>query len=337
VSHKYLLSIDGGGIRGILPATALVKLEQTTGRLARETFSFAAGTSTGALIASAVAAGLPATRILDIYLKRTREIFSPGPPWNSIKRVCTGSMYSTRNLYNVLAGELGPAARWTLNDSPIDLLLTAKRLADGKPWYFVRDNPRNSQCTGRLGLVDCAAASAAAPTYFLPWTITEPAPPYPACQPVGELVDGGVGVTGNPVYQACVEAFCYTPGYVPSHTTVVSFGTGRLISEQHPHSLLGWLTWVLDETLRSPEEQQTELVARHFTDLTFYRLDPIFGELDPAFYGDIPMDDVASINRLQDYGQRFAARIDWEAILTGRDDTFRVAPQPCIPTSNDNQ
>jgi uncharacterized protein (TIGR04255 family) len=60
LGHKYLLSIDGGGIRGILPATALLKLEETTQRPLRETFSFVAGTSTGALLSAAIAAGIPA-------------------------------------------------------------------------------------------------------------------------------------------------------------------------------------------------------------------------------------------------------------------------------------
>jgi hypothetical protein len=39
MSHRYLLSIDGGGLRGIIPAVALVKLEQTIGKLSREIFS----------------------------------------------------------------------------------------------------------------------------------------------------------------------------------------------------------------------------------------------------------------------------------------------------------
>ena len=52
--QRYLLSIDSGGIRGIIPAVALVKLEKTTGKLTGEIFSFAAGTSTGAIIAAAV-------------------------------------------------------------------------------------------------------------------------------------------------------------------------------------------------------------------------------------------------------------------------------------------
>jgi predicted acylesterase/phospholipase RssA len=311
-----ILSIDGGGIRGIIPTMALVKLEESTGRPARETFSFVAGTSTGALIAATVAAGLPATRILDIYLKRTREIFSPGAPWNSMKRAATGSMYSTRTLYRVLAGELGAAAHWTLNDSPIDLLLTAKCLADGKPWYFVRDNPRNSRRTGKLGLVDCATASAAAPTYFQPWTVAGP----------GELVDGGIGVTGNPVYQACVEAFYYTPGYLPQETTVVSLGTGRAISEPHPHNLLSWLTWVLDEMLRSPEEQQTELVKRHFPEIAFHRMEP---DLEV----DIAMDDTGSIDRLRQIGETFARGIDWPGILNGPGPSTKSAGHVSDPCS----
>ncbi len=300
--RKLILSIDGGGIRGIIPACALVRLEQLTGKLARETFSFCAGTSTGALISAAIAAGLPATKILDIYLNWTREIFSPGPPLNTARRVITGHMYSAKTLHKVLTNELGGASEWTLNDSPIDLLLSAKRISDGKPWYFVRDNPKNSNVTGRLNMVDCATASAAAPTYFDPWIMGDP-----VC---GKLTDGGVGVTGNPVYQACVEAFCYHDAYVPEETTVVSLGTGRYIAVQNPDSLLGWLSWTLDTLLQAPGEQQTEIVTRHFVQsgVKLYRRDFILKE-------DIPMDDVGSIHKLRGYGEEFAKDVPWEEIL----------------------
>jgi patatin-like phospholipase/acyl hydrolase len=154
VTQRYLLSIDGGGIRGIIPALALVRLEQTTGQLTRDTFSFVAGTSTGAIIAAAVAAGIPATHILDIYLTRALDVF-PQRPWNLLNRIARGWMYSTQAFHDRLTEELGPAQTWTLNDAPIDLLITAKRVTDGQPWYFVRDNTKNSQRTGRLSLVDC--------------------------------------------------------------------------------------------------------------------------------------------------------------------------------------
>jgi predicted acylesterase/phospholipase RssA len=79
--RRYLLSIDGGGIRGIIPAVALAKLETTTGRPTRETFSFVAGTSTGAIIAAAIAAGIPATRIVELYVDRAREVCHGGYPF----------------------------------------------------------------------------------------------------------------------------------------------------------------------------------------------------------------------------------------------------------------
>ena len=73
---KRILSIDGGGIRGIIPASTLVTLEQQLGKPVRECFDFVAGTSTGALISAAVAAGVPATRILEIYTQRADEILA---------------------------------------------------------------------------------------------------------------------------------------------------------------------------------------------------------------------------------------------------------------------
>lgn len=316
MSPRYLLSIDGGGVRGIIPAVVLAKLESTTGKLARETFSFVAGTSTGAIIAAAVAAGIPATRICDLYLTRAHEIF-PQYPWNIPKRIVVGSMYSTQKLYDLIAEEIGPARNWRLNDSPIDLLITAKRVPDGMPWYFVRANPANSGRTGRLGLVDCATASAAAPTYFHPWTIQPASSPAGGRQDVGTLVDGGVGVTGNPVYQACVEAFYYTSGYSPQDTITVSLGTGRFISQQRPSWIWSWLQWVLGQLLDSPGEQQTEITCRQFPQMLFYRIDTELKE-------NIELDDAGNVDRLWEYGEQLAELTDWEAILAGTDTTFRI-------------
>jgi patatin-like phospholipase/acyl hydrolase len=311
--RHYLLSIDSGGIRGILPAVALVKLEKTTGRLTRDIFSFVAGTSTGAIIATAIAAGIPATRILDLYVNRTKELFTASP-WKYIKAIFASSMHSTQKMHDIILEEIGPAKDWTLNDSPIDILLTAKRISDGMPWYFVRDNPRNSGCTGKLDLIDCTTASAAAPIYFEPWEIAEPLP-RPDCEHVGLLVDGGVGVTGNPVYQACIEAFYYTPGYKPEETITVSLGTGKFKHRKEPRWIVPWLEWVLDEMLESPGEQQTEITQRHFPQMTFYRFDVELME-------NIGMDETRWIGRLLEYGEQFAEQIDWQAILAGTETRF---------------
>jgi hypothetical protein len=300
VTMKKILSIDGGGIRGIIPAATLVALERQMGKPVRECFDYLAGTSTGALIAASAAAGVPATRILEIYTTRADEIFTPPKVVADAKRLVDGYMYNPANIRKVLTSELGAAANWTVNDSPIRLLLTAKGI-DTHAWYFVQDNPKNSQVTGKLGLVDCAVASASAPTYFSPWTI-----------PVGGqplvMVDGGVGVAGNPVYQAVVEAF-YHDDFTPAETRVVSLGTGYFpTGNKVPSGLLGWLEWTVNALLDAPEEQQTEIVKRHFPGI----LKRFNWKLPKA----IDMADTGSIPELVQCGNQAAASMDWPVILS---------------------
>ena len=312
---RRILTIDGGGVRGIVPATVLAAMERATGQPARQAFDFVAGTSTGAVIAAGIAAGIPAERLARLYAERAPRLFRRIPVLSTLRRVVSGEMYDTGTLHDLVREELGPEARdWRLNDAPIDLLITAKRLRDGMPWYFVRDTPANSCRAGSVGLVDAVTASAAAPTYFRPWTIDG----------IGELIDGGIGVSGNPAYQACVEAFHYTDAYQPASTLVVSLGTGRLLARQRPTWLWPWLGWLLSELLRSPAEQQTELVHRHWPETAFYRVDV---ELER----EIGLDGVAHVDELRRIGERLAAAVDWPAILEGSDDRFRVTEQRTLP------
>jgi predicted acylesterase/phospholipase RssA len=311
---RRLLSIDGGGVKGIIPAIVLARLERVTGRPTRETFDFIAGTSSGALTAAALAAGIPAERVVALYADRSAEVVRKIPILSTTLRILTGSMYDTARLREVIADELGDAASWTLNDAPVDILITAKRLEDGMPWYFVRDNPANSCRAGEFPLVDVVTASAAAPTYFPPYDIPG----------VGRLIDGGVGVTGNPVYQGCVEAFEYTDRYRPAETLVVSLGTGQSLRRPRPTWIWPWLHWLLSELLRSPAEQQTELVHRHYPEAPFYRVDV---RLDR----DVSLDDTAAVPWLRAWGERLAATLDWGAILAGRDLAHRVTAASTLP------
>ncbi len=297
---KRILSIDGGGIRGIIPACALVALEQQLGKPVRECFDFLAGTSTGALISAGLAAGISASRILDLYTQGSGQIFTPPQLIAEAKRLVEGYMYDPANIQKVLLSELGPAAAWTINDSPVRLLITATGI-DTHPWYFVRDNPKNSGKTGKLGLVDCAIASACAPTYFSPWTID--------IDGQGTvLVDGGVGVTGNPVYQACVEAFYYDDGFTLNDTRVVSLGTGFFpTGNTKPAGLLGWLEWTVQTLVDAPEDQQTQLVDRHFPG--------IMKRFDWKLPCAVDLADTASIPTLVAFGQKAAQSMDWQSIL----------------------
>ena len=304
---RRILAIDGGGVRGVIPATLLAALERQTGRPTRESFDFVAGTSTGAVLAAGIAAGIPAARMARLYGDRGREIFRRIPIVTGVRRLVRGSMYDTARLHAILGEELGEAAAWTINDAPLDVLITAKRVVDGMPWYFVRDNPANACRAGSVSLLDAVTASAAAPTYFEPWTVAG----------IGEMIDGGIGVAGNPVYQACVEAFEYTDAYRPGQTLVVSIGTGRLLRRPRPTWLWPWVGWLLSELLRSPAEQQTELVHRHYPEAAFHRIDVALGR-------DIGLDATDRIHELREIGEGLAATLDWPALLAGTDARFRV-------------
>lgn len=310
---RRILSIDGGGVRGIIPAMALAALERQAGGRVRDHFDFVAGTSTGALIAGAVVAGIPADRIVELYLRRAPRVFSKTPVISTLRRILTGYQYDVRALHRLIRDELSSqdADGWRLDDVPRDVMVTAKGLRDGHQWYFVKDVPGRNRCsTGGLLLADCLAASAAAPTYFQPWTLE-------GLEHRGPMIDGGTGVAGNPVYQACVEAFTYSAGYRPDDTVVVSLGTGQFLARPEPTWLYPWLGWVIAELLRSPGEQQTQLVDRHFPEAAFYRM-------DLKLPRDVPLDDTGELGALRDLGERLAGRIDWPAVLAGRDTRWAV-------------
>ena len=313
--RRRILAIDGGGLRGLIPACVLAGLEATTGRPARDTFDFLAGTSTGAVIAAGLAAGVPAADLVAFYVTDAPRLFD-GAWWRVVQRLVTGSMYDPRRLRELIAARLpADARRWRINDAPGDVLFTAKGLRDGHQWYFVKDCPDNAGRTGGLPFVDCVVASAAAPTYFAPWSI----------EGLGELVDGGVGVAGNPVYQACVEAFSYTGRYRPADTVIVSLGTGRFFGRARPRWIGDWLGWILSELFRSPGEQQTELTERHYGhEAAFHRIDV---ELDR----EIGIDDVGAIDELREIGEWLAGRVDWGPILAGGSGPFAVTPERTLP------
>src|ERR1019366_246482 len=89
---RYILSIRGGGIRGIIPACCLMKLESQLGGITRDHIAYCAGTSPGALLTAPIAAGIPAADILKVYTDRSKEIFTPTGIIADAKRVAEGFM-----------------------------------------------------------------------------------------------------------------------------------------------------------------------------------------------------------------------------------------------------
>ena len=304
MAKKRILSIDGGGIRGIIPLCALIELEKVTGKPTRELFDLIAGTSTGAIIAGGLAHGLSAERCLEIYQEGSTTVFRRD--WILWLTSLFSYKYRTAPLHELLHKFLDNPK---LNELPIDVMITATQVSNGRPWYFVRDNPANAQTTGELKLIDCIAASSAAPTYFEPWVVPG----------IGACVDGGVGIAGNPVYQSCVEAFYYTPvgNYTPEDTLVVSLGTGYYAAKNNPQNIIAWALFVVGELLQVPAEQQTALVLRHFPQSRPYRW-------NPELPRDIALDSIHEIPMLIEIGQKAAKLLDWPAILAGSSESNRA-------------
>ena len=122
------------------------------------------------------------------------------------------------------------------------------------------------------------------------------------------MVDGGVGVTGNPVYEACVEAF-YFDDFDPANTRVVSLGTGFYpTGSLVPSGLVGWLNWTVTTLLDAPEDQQTELVDRHWPG--------IMQRFDWQMPQAVDLADTGNIDFLVEFGSKVAAQMDWKKILS---------------------
>jgi len=293
------LSINGGGIRGIIPCSVLASLEQQTGKLTREIFSYVAGTSTGALLAAGVAAGIPASQLLAVYTTRSKEVFTPTGLVANAKRVVDGYMYDPANLRKVLAGVFGSAAAWTMNDCPIGICVPAAAM-NGHDWFFVRDGVRNAGTTGAVKLIDAAVASACAPTYFDRWPLTVDGQAL-------AFFDGGTGGLANPSYQACVEMFEYD-SFVEAQTRLVSLGTGFYPgSDTPPKGLIATISWATDTLVDTSEDWVDRAVERQWPGVQ--------QKFDWQLQSDISMDDLAGIPALVAAGKTAAAGMNWNQVL----------------------
>ena len=279
-----------------------MKLESQLGGRTRDHIEYCGGTSTGALLTAAVAAGIPASDILTVYTDRSSQIFTPAGPLAKAKQVVDGFMYDPNHLHDVLADVLSAAAAWTMNDCPIGVMISATAM-NGHNWFFVKDNLQNQRATGAVKLIDAAVASACAPTYFDHWRIDGI---------MGQTIyffDGGAGGTANPAYQVCVEAFEYD-GFTPADTRVVALGTGYFpASDDPPKGLLQTIAWTTSTLVDSSEDSVDDAVNRQWPG--------VMQSFNPLLPSDIDEADLSQIPTLVEIGQKMAADLDWEQIIGG--------------------
>lgn len=191
-----ILSIDGGGIRGIFPASVLAELEARYlgGAAIGPYFDLIVGSSTGGIIAIGLGASLSAADILPLYRDDGRDIFpSPDSPtdWLKSKRRWLMRKYDRDKLEERLRMILGAK---TLGDSSSRLCIPSCDGTHGDIWVFKTPHHPDFRKDRDKSLVEVALATSAAPTYFRPLE-----------QGGYRLLDGGVWAN-NPIMVGLVEA-----------------------------------------------------------------------------------------------------------------------------------
>jgi patatin-like phospholipase/acyl hydrolase len=213
-----ILSLDGGGYKGMFSAAILDRLAADLGIDLLDSFDLIAGTSTGAIVALGLAAGLTPAELLGFYVERGPAIFPAGRAKGS--RRLLRSKYSPEPLAAALTEVLGDA---TLADSAIPLAIPSYDLCNDAVHLFRTPHAERLRRDGRERMVDVALASTAAPTFF-------PAHPLRGLR----LLDGGVWAN-NPTMIAIVESL--TVFQCPLHEiTVISIGT-TTETRRHPDRL----------------------------------------------------------------------------------------------------
>ncbi len=225
-----VLSIDGGGIRGVIPAFLLYRMEEEFGRPIAEMFDLIVGTSTGGIIAagltapSALQAGQnvapeprhKASHILDLYVQHGRKIFDRSF-WRGVTSVGgrTDEQYGHEALEKLLETYLEGT---TLEDCITPIVVTSYDIERREPYFFKTERARKRKDRNHY-LRDVARATSAAPTYFEPKVVKSLAQ-----RPTRRvLVDGGV-FANNPAMCAFAEAI--ESGVAMDDIILVSLGTG---------------------------------------------------------------------------------------------------------------
>jgi predicted acylesterase/phospholipase RssA len=219
-----ILAIDGGGIRGILPAMVLSDLERRTNRPIIDLFDLIVGTSTGGLVALALACpnaeGKPrhsARDIVRLYEVEGKRVFSRSV-WHKIRSVgaLAEGKYPSAGIEGVLQDYFGECR---LKDALADVVVPAYEIERRIPFFFKTANAK-AKSYYDYPMKKVIRAATAAPTYFEPMQVQIDGPnDYYA------LVDGAL-FAYNPGMCAYVEALHRYPG--TDGVIMVSLGTGKL-------------------------------------------------------------------------------------------------------------
>ena len=210
-----ILSIDGGGIRGIIPAKGLSLIEAELLRQGKsphihDYFDLICGTSTGAILAIGLALGISAQRMLDLYLQHAKDIF---PSKNAIitafKILAKGKSLYERDKLSRLIEETYKSA--VLNETPrighckTRVCIPTYDVSTGKIHVFKTSHHPQFDRDYQIPAHHAALASAAAPMYFNSYDFEYKLRGNNTKMNYYANVDGGV-MANNPTLIGYVEA-----------------------------------------------------------------------------------------------------------------------------------
>jgi len=207
-----ILCIDGGGIKGLFPATILASIEADLGIRVGDYFDLVAGTSTGGIIAAGVGLRIPAETLKDFYLTHGPSIFRKSKWIPGCILGLTGfflKTYKGKELRKVLDQVFNETK---LGDSKTRLLIPAMNALDGNVHVFKTRHHSTYVRDWKMSMVDVCMATAAAPTYFENHKTAEGL----------SLIDGGMWAN-NPILIAVIESLCVLK-IPPEQIEILSLG-----------------------------------------------------------------------------------------------------------------
>ncbi|MEM7578661.1 MAG: patatin-like phospholipase family protein [Cyanobacteria bacterium P01_A01_bin.80] len=261
MSFKYkVLSLDGGGIRGIIPAIILKEIEKRTQKRIWELFDLIAGTSTGGFLAMILTMPNPDNpklarysmeEIINMYREDGKNIFHE-PFLETLTEAddLLRPKYPSEGREKVAEKYFKDAA---LTDALTNLFITSYDIELRIPVFFI-NNPTFERHTGSsfrklcsdYKMIEAAMATSAAPTYFKPYQLA-----MRGCDDAEyyALVDGAV-FANNPTALAIVEAIIYSQNQGKEVSLedilVTSLGTGSLTRKFPYDKAVNWgkLQWI---------------------------------------------------------------------------------------------
>ena len=287
-----ILSLDGGGIRGVLTISLLQQLDREHPDFL-DKVELVAGTSTGGILALAIAAGKSLSQALKLYKEKGRQVFSD-TPLDDLKDVgnAFGAEYSNEGLKQALVEEFGSM---TLGDLKKKVVIVSFDLDNDsvdptvprswKPKIF-QNYPGKGTDSGEK-VVDVALRTSAAPTYF---------PVYQG------FIDGGV-VANNPSMCALAQALDKTTGCQKlSQLVLLSISTGgypRFLTAQNAD--WGWTQWALP---------LVDIMLEGNIGVADYQCRKLLGEyrycrIAPKLNKQISLDSLEAIAELESIGTRY--------------------------------